>query len=701
VAIYALSIKHKAKGKGATGRAHAQYIAREGKYKKLEERRAKSHSEYLTRENKYANRAQELEATWSGNLPKWAGSAGEFWATADTFERANGRVYTEVIIALPRELSREAREQVVKDFIDKEIGDRFTYTAAIHNPNALDGGEQPHAHVMFSIRERDGIEREKELYFRRANTTSPELGGVKKSREWSMDERSNDRVNQIRATWEELANRALKREGREVRIDRRSLLAQGIDREPEPKMGPEVTQRLKRGLETEIGSKVIEFRNYRKQELELNELELELKKERGRVLQFGEPPKEQEQENVLTFTKVGQGQRVSDEEQRRYQRTLDLVLDKKDLGDGQAEYRWKRSGRLAFTDRGDEIVFNNISETAVKAGLQLARQKGWEGVKVSGSIEFRRENWIQGQLMEVPISGFVPEEKDFALLNERRKTEELKISRFREKEAPNREQKREEPEQRQDLRVKEYSAADLEKELRREIIPAFEERTKALKKEMREMGFDGSPDDPAYYHYKIQKGFAALPSDEELRAKTFEIMGQSSYKQMKLQHGKALEAVLGYEKKLLALEKKEERSLFQKFSLSHILEKKRIGAERQQAERWASDAKANIEDDELRLSTGKNKEGFDQTQSQLVAQRSATEARRATILKEHGEVSSDLAHCYNLRMELKKLGHTKVRAICERGKIPRVNNQEIRQKIREIDELDRTRERSLGLGRGR
>jgi hypothetical protein len=70
-----------------------------------------------------------------------------------------------------------------------------------------------------------------------------------------------------------------------------------------------------------------------------------------------------------------------------------------------------------------------------------------------------------------------------------------------------------------------YSAADLEKELRREIIPAFEERTKALKKEMREMGFDGSPDDPAYYHYKIQKGFAALPSDEELKAKTFEVMG--------------------------------------------------------------------------------------------------------------------------------------------------------------------------------
>jgi hypothetical protein len=167
---------------------------------------------------------------------------------------------------------------------------------------------------------------------------------------------------------------------------------------------------------------------------------------------------------------------------------------------------------------------------------------------------------------------------------------------------------------------------------------------------------------------------------------------------MKAQRGKALKAVLGFEKKLSELEKKEERTVFQKFSLSHILEKKRIGAERQQAERWASDAKANIEDDELRLSTGKNKEGFDQTQSQLVAQRSATEARRATILKEHGEVSRELSHASKIRMELKKLGHSKVRAICERGKVPEVNKQEIRQKIREIE---RTQERSLGYDRGR
>jgi hypothetical protein len=701
MAIYALSIKHKAKGRGAGAKLHAQYIQREGKYKKLEEQRAKSHSEYLTREGKYERRAQELESTWSGNLPPWAKSAKEFWEAADTFERSNGRVYTEVVIALPRELSKEKRIEVIGDFIGREIGDRFPYTVAVHNPKALDGGEQPHAHVMFSIREKDGIERPKELFFKRANPSHPEKGGARKSREWSKDERSNDRVNAIRLAWEELANKALEREGHEARIDRRTLEAQGIDREPEPKMGPEVTQRLKREQETEVGGKVIELRNYRKLEREVEELDREIQLERGRVLQFGEPVREEEQENVLTFTKVGQGRTVSDEEQRRYQRTLDLVLDRKEVGEGNTEYRWKRSGRVAFTDEGETIVFNNISEMAVKAGIQLAKQKGWEAVKVSGSVEFRREFWVQGQIMDIPVSGYMPEDKDLLLVEERKKAEELKKALYRAKET-GREQKREEPalepQQWRDPRVKEYSAADLEKELGLETIPALKLNVKSIKQEMNEMGFDGSPDDPAYYHYKIKKGFDDLPSDEELRARAFEIRGGVTYKKMQAQQQGSIEAVLDYEKQISKLVDKGRGSVFRKLSPVRIFEKQRLSSDLEQAQKWQTAAGKILADEELRLSTGRNAGSFNQTHNQLIVQRSATEDRRAALLKEHGEVSQELSQAYKIRQELKKLGHTKVRAIWERGKVPQVNEQEIRQKIRAIE---RTQERSLGLGRSR
>lgn len=59
----------------------------------------------------------------------------------------------------------------------------FAHTVSIHNPAAMDGEEQPHAHIMFSKRELDGVESPKELFFRRANPEHPELGGANKSRE--------------------------------------------------------------------------------------------------------------------------------------------------------------------------------------------------------------------------------------------------------------------------------------------------------------------------------------------------------------------------------------------------------------------------------------------------------------------------------------------------------------------------------------
>jgi len=424
MAIYMLSIKHKAKGGGASAKAHAQYIQREGKYA------AKAHTEYLTREGKHSHRAQELEKTWSGNLPEWANNPKHFWEAADTYERANGRVYSEVVVALPRELSKEGREKLVRDFIEKEIGDRFTYTAAIHNPRALDGGEQPHAHIMFSVRERDGIERTKEQYFKRANPQKPELGGAKKSREWSKDSRENDRVNEMRTSWEELTNRALQKEGREERIDRRTLEAQGIDREPEPKMGVKVTQRIKRGQESEIGDKVIEIRQYKEQQKEIDGLEIELSKEKAKVYDF---EKEREAREGNTFQFTGKKREVPEEEKKKYQRTVDLILTKYERQDGKNEYRWKQSGKVAFTDHGDKIVYNSITPAAVKAGLQVAKEKGWEGVKVTGSEEFRRESWMQANLMGMEITGYKPKAEDFEKLETLKKEQAQKRETYKER----------------------------------------------------------------------------------------------------------------------------------------------------------------------------------------------------------------------------------------------------------------------------
>ncbi len=58
--------------------------------------------------------------------------------------------------------------------------ERLPYTLAIHRGGA--NGENPHAHLMFSERGHDGIERDAEQWFRRYNRKAPGEGGARKSR---------------------------------------------------------------------------------------------------------------------------------------------------------------------------------------------------------------------------------------------------------------------------------------------------------------------------------------------------------------------------------------------------------------------------------------------------------------------------------------------------------------------------------------
>ncbi len=118
--------------------------------------KASGHAAYIAREGRHAERAghEDLEATGYGNLPSWAEHEPSlFWTAADRHERANGATYREIEIALPRELNPAQRQALVLDFIRQEIGERNAHQWAIHNPGAaLAGGEQPHAHLMYSER---------------------------------------------------------------------------------------------------------------------------------------------------------------------------------------------------------------------------------------------------------------------------------------------------------------------------------------------------------------------------------------------------------------------------------------------------------------------------------------------------------------------------------------------------------------------
>ncbi len=224
--------------------------------------KAGPHAAYIAREGQYAGRlerGERLAATEAGNMPAWAqAEPGQFWQAADAHERANGTTYREMEIALPRELSTGQQIELVRDWVKQELGDKHAYQWAIHVPTAADGGEQPHVHLMFSERQRDGIERDPEQYFKRYNAKAPEKGGARKGygpeagKTKTRAERAKE-LKELRGRWADAANRHLARAGSAERIDMRSLAEQGRAEQPEPKQLPSQWRGAGRG-------NVIEFR---------------------------------------------------------------------------------------------------------------------------------------------------------------------------------------------------------------------------------------------------------------------------------------------------------------------------------------------------------------------------------------------------------------------------------------------------------
>lgn len=177
-----------------------------------------AHADYITRGGKYERRGG-VEVVEHGNMPDFAAeSPREFWASADAYERANGRTYTELQVSMPRELSKEAQHELALSFAHEMMGNRHSYSLAIHCPKAADKNDQPHMHLMFSERVTD--ERTRTLaadqFFKR--------NGAKKDREaWH----GRDVPKQIRERWCQMANAALEREGLSQRLDPRTWADQG------------------------------------------------------------------------------------------------------------------------------------------------------------------------------------------------------------------------------------------------------------------------------------------------------------------------------------------------------------------------------------------------------------------------------------------------------------------------------------------
>lgn len=188
---------------------------------------------YATRENQFADRADDLALAGSANLPDWATDADDFWQAAEANDF--GRTATNIRLDLPRNLSRPRQLKAIETFIQQQLANRPT-SWGWHIDEAADGGDNTHVHILASNRVLDGIDRDREQFFKRYNTKEPERGGARKTYFSGGKTARKDQWQGFRSSWAEILNKELKAEGLPL-VDARSLSDQGIDREPQKKRG--------------------------------------------------------------------------------------------------------------------------------------------------------------------------------------------------------------------------------------------------------------------------------------------------------------------------------------------------------------------------------------------------------------------------------------------------------------------------------
>ena len=197
---------------------------------------AYEHRLYNTRGGKKYEGREDLVYTAHRNFPNDDPAA--FWKAADKYERANGTAYREHEIALPSELTQEAQIKLINRLADRLVPGKPCELSIHCGESSLEGRLNPHAHMMFSDRVPDGINRPLELIFKRANRQQPELGGWRKDSGGRNRTQMKELALMRRETVANTINEVLAEAGLDERVDHRSLREQGVARQPERHLGP-------------------------------------------------------------------------------------------------------------------------------------------------------------------------------------------------------------------------------------------------------------------------------------------------------------------------------------------------------------------------------------------------------------------------------------------------------------------------------
>jgi ATP-dependent exoDNAse (exonuclease V) alpha subunit len=148
--------------------------------------------------------------------PGWVFNSGKLWNRVEAKEkRYDAQLAREFVLAVPPELTAEQQFELATNWVKKElVREGMVAEISLHHPKS---GTNPHVHILTTMRKLDGDD-----------------FADKKSREWN----TKQTLQHWRESWCDAENIALAAAGRPERVDHRSLKARGIEREPQPKIGP-------------------------------------------------------------------------------------------------------------------------------------------------------------------------------------------------------------------------------------------------------------------------------------------------------------------------------------------------------------------------------------------------------------------------------------------------------------------------------
>lgn len=228
MAIYSMDINNSNNAKVGeiiSASEHHNYLKRQGKFaptleekndrELFEKTKGSEHINYIQRKEVFSKieKYEDLVLALDKNMPNWVkDNPNNFWINADKYEKGNRIRYHSFILSLPKEFTDEENIKLVKTYCEKTFGKDFVYSVGIHKKKTRDGKyDNPHVHIMFSDRKLDGIERDPEIFFKRANKKYPKTGGAAKDRKWN----SKYMYRRERKNWENILNAELEKHGLE------------------------------------------------------------------------------------------------------------------------------------------------------------------------------------------------------------------------------------------------------------------------------------------------------------------------------------------------------------------------------------------------------------------------------------------------------------------------------------------------------